>query len=199
MSGLIRNCITYVTRTGKALLNEPTSHGRNIRHIFFESNVLCSCRRRSIMQCSMCNQCSDLFTCIMNFLRVLCMILMVLSCVLCITLMVFIYVYYELFACTNLVYVISLFFTVFLFHLSISVKIARKSPRRFFGKNRPHFSLPGFYCSSVVAGTFRPIFSEFCRFFFNFPKTNGIDELWFASFRRIFEHCLELCTGVPND
>jgi hypothetical protein len=76
-----------------------------------------------------------------------------------------------------------LFFTVFLFHLSISVKIARKSPRRFFGKTQLHFSLPGFYCSSVVAGTFRPIFSEFYRFFPNFPKTDGIGELWVASFR----------------
>jgi hypothetical protein len=45
------------------------------------------------MQCSMCNQCSDLFTCIMNYLHVLCMIFMVLSCVLCMTLMIFIYVY----------------------------------------------------------------------------------------------------------
>jgi hypothetical protein len=119
MSGLIRSCITYVTRTGEALLNGSTSHGRNIRHIFFEPKVLCSCLWRSIMQCSMCNQCSGLFTCIMNYLYVLCMILMLLSCVLCITLMVFIYVYYRLFACTNLVDVMSLFSTVFSFHLPI--------------------------------------------------------------------------------
>jgi hypothetical protein len=112
-SGLIRSCITCVTRTGKALLNRPTSHGRNIRHIFFEPKVLWSSRWRSIMQCSMRNQCSGLFTCIMNYLYVLCIIFMVLSCVLCMTLMVFIYVYYELFACTNLVDVMSLFFTVF--------------------------------------------------------------------------------------
>jgi hypothetical protein len=107
-SGLIRSCITCVTRTDKALLNGQTSHGRNIRHIF-KSKVLCSCRWRSIMQCSMRNQCSGLFTCIMDYLYVLCMILMVLSCVLCMTLMVFIYVYYELFTCTNLVDVMSLF------------------------------------------------------------------------------------------
>jgi hypothetical protein len=95
MSGLIRSCITCVTRAGKALLNGPTSHGRNIRHIFFEPKVLFSCRRRSIMQCSMHNQCSGLFICIMNYLHVLCMIFMVLSCVLCMTLMVCIYVYYN--------------------------------------------------------------------------------------------------------
>jgi hypothetical protein len=52
------------------------------------------------MQCSMHNQCSGLFTCIMNYLYVLYVILMVLSCVLCMTLIVFIYVYYELFAYT---------------------------------------------------------------------------------------------------
>jgi hypothetical protein len=77
------------------------------------------------MQCSMCNQCSGLFTCIIDYLHVLCMILMVLSCVLCMTLMVFIYMYYGLFVCTNLVDVMPLFFTVFSFHLAI------------FSKNRP--------------------------------------------------------------
>jgi hypothetical protein len=71
------------------------------------------------MQCSMCNQYSGLFTCIINYLHVLCMIFMVLSCVLCMTLMVFIFVYYGLFTCTNLVDVMSLFFTVFSFHLPI--------------------------------------------------------------------------------
>jgi hypothetical protein len=35
-SGLIRSCITCVNRTDKTLLNEPTLHGRNIRHILFE-------------------------------------------------------------------------------------------------------------------------------------------------------------------
>jgi hypothetical protein len=105
MSGLIRSYITCVIRTGKVLLNELTSHGRNIMHIFFESKVLCSCQRRSIMQYSMCKQCSGLFICIMDYLYVLCMILMVLSCVLYMTLMVFIYVYYGLFVCTNLVHV----------------------------------------------------------------------------------------------
>jgi Na+/alanine symporter len=61
------------------------------------------------MQCSMRNQCSGLFICIMNYLHVLCMILMVLNCVLCMTLIVFIDVYYGLFACTNLVDVMPLF------------------------------------------------------------------------------------------
>jgi hypothetical protein len=55
------------------------------------------------MQCSMRNQCSGLFICIMNYLHVLCMIFMVFNYVLCMTLMVFIYVYYGLFVCTNLV------------------------------------------------------------------------------------------------
>jgi hypothetical protein len=145
MSGLIRSCITCVIRTGKALLNGPTSHSRNIRHIFFEPKVLSSCRRRSIMQCSMRNQCSGLFTCIMDYLHVLCMILMVLSCVLCMTLMVFIYMYYRLFACTDLVDVTPLFFTIFSFHLPI------------FSKNCP------------VSGKIRleistPIFGKNCRF-----------------------------------
>jgi hypothetical protein len=112
-SGLIQSCITCVIRTDKALLNGPTSHGRNIRHIFFEPKVLCSCRWKSITQCSMRNQCSDLFTCIINYLHVLCMLLIVLSCVLCMTLMMYIYVYYRLFICTNLVQLMSLFFTVF--------------------------------------------------------------------------------------
>jgi hypothetical protein len=71
------------------------------------------------MQCSMRNQYSSLFTCIINYLHVLCMIFMVLSCVLCMTLMVFIFVYYGLFTCTNLVDVMPLFFTVFSFHLPI--------------------------------------------------------------------------------
>jgi hypothetical protein len=113
MSGLIRSYITYVTRTGKSLLNGPTSHDRNIRHIFFEPKILCSSRQRSIMQCSIRNQCSGLFTCIMNYLYVLCMVFMDLSCVLCMTLMVFIYVYNRLFACTHLVDVMSLFFMIF--------------------------------------------------------------------------------------
>jgi hypothetical protein len=118
-SGLIRSCITCITSTGKALLNEPTSHGRNIRHIFFQSKVLCSCRQRSIVQYNMHNQYSGLFIFIMNYLHVVCMILMVLSCVLCMILMMFIYVYYGLFICTNLVYIISLFLRVFSSHLPI--------------------------------------------------------------------------------
>jgi hypothetical protein len=66
---------------------------------------------------------------------------MVLSCVLCMSLIVFIYVYHELFVCSNLVDVISLFFTVFSFHLPIFNKIrlisaqtARKSSHRFSKK-----------------------------------------------------------------
>jgi hypothetical protein len=58
MSGLSPNFITCVTRTGKALLNGPTSHGRNTRSTFFEPKVLCSCPQMSIMQCRMHNQCS---------------------------------------------------------------------------------------------------------------------------------------------
>jgi hypothetical protein len=125
MTRLIQSCIICVTRTGKVLLNWPTSHGRNIRHIFFEPNVLWSCRWRSIMQCSMHNQCSDLFTCIMNYLHILYIIFMVLSYVLYMILMLFIYMYYKLSVCTNLVDGISLFFTVFSFNLL--TKTVRKS------------------------------------------------------------------------
>jgi hypothetical protein len=143
-SGLIQSCITCVTRTSKALLNGPILRGRNIRHIFFELKVLCSCRWRSIMQCSMHNQCSGLFTCIMDYLHVLCMILMVLSCVLRMTLMVIIYVYYALCACPNLVDVMSLFFMVFSFHLPnfdknrlVSGKKLPGTHHTGFWKNRP--------------------------------------------------------------
>jgi hypothetical protein len=58
MSGLSPNFITCVTRTDKALLNGPTSHGRNTWPTFFEPKVLCSCPWMSIMQCRMRNQCS---------------------------------------------------------------------------------------------------------------------------------------------
>jgi hypothetical protein len=71
------------------------------------------------MQYSMCNQCSDLFICLMNYLYVLCIFFMVLSYVLCMTLMMFIYVYYELFACINLVDVMPLFFMIFSLYLPI--------------------------------------------------------------------------------
>jgi hypothetical protein len=47
------------------------------------------------------------------------MILMVLNCVLFMSLIVFIYMYYELYAYTNLVDVMMLFFTVFSLHLPI--------------------------------------------------------------------------------
>jgi hypothetical protein len=91
------------------------------------------------MQCSMRNQCSGLFTCIMDYLHVLCMILMVLSCVLCMTLMMFIYMYYGLFACTNLVYVMLLFYMVFSFYLPIFGKI-----RPISGKIRPKIATTNF-------------------------------------------------------
>jgi hypothetical protein len=71
----------------------------------------------------------------MDYLHVLCMILMVLSCVLCMTLMMFIYVYYGLFAYTNLVDVMSLFSMVFSFYLPIFGKI-----RSVFGKIRPEIA-----------------------------------------------------------
>jgi hypothetical protein len=124
MNELIRICIICVTRTGEALLNEPASHGRNIRHIFFEPNILCS-YPRSIMQYSMHNQCSGLFTRIMDYLYVLCMILMVWICALCMTFMLFIYVYYGLFACTNLVDIMMLFLLFFLSNDRFSVKFNR--------------------------------------------------------------------------
>jgi hypothetical protein len=58
MSGLSPNYITCVTRTGKTLLNGPTSHGRNTRPTFFEPKILCSCPWTSIMHCRMRSQCS---------------------------------------------------------------------------------------------------------------------------------------------
>jgi hypothetical protein len=71
------------------------------------------------MQCGMRNHCSDLFICFINYLHALCMIFMILSCVPYIILMMFIYVYYGLFTYTNLIDVISVFFTVFSFYLLI--------------------------------------------------------------------------------
>jgi hypothetical protein len=58
MSGLSPNFITCITWTGKALLNGPTSHGRNTRPTFFEPKVLCSCPQTSIIQCRMRSHCS---------------------------------------------------------------------------------------------------------------------------------------------
>jgi hypothetical protein len=69
-SRLIQSFITYVIRTDETLLNGQTSHDRNTRHTFLEPNVLCLCPWRSIMQCNIHNQYSDLFTCIMNYLHV---------------------------------------------------------------------------------------------------------------------------------
>jgi hypothetical protein len=56
MSGLIQCFITCVIRTGEALQNGHASHNRNIRPTFFETKVLCSYRRISIMQYRMRSQ-----------------------------------------------------------------------------------------------------------------------------------------------
>jgi hypothetical protein len=117
------------------------------------------------MQCSMCNQCSCLYTCIMDYLHVLCIILMVLSCVLCITLMVFIYMYYGLFACTNLVDVMPLFSTVFSFHLPI------------FGKIRPE----------IATTNFRKITALSVKSADNLPKSA---KFWYSRFL-LFLRCLQ--------
>jgi hypothetical protein len=63
----------------------------------------------------------------------------VLSCVLCMTLIMFIYVYYRLFTCINLVDVISLFFMVFSLHL---LNFDKNQP--VFDKNRPELATPVF-------------------------------------------------------
>jgi hypothetical protein len=162
-SGLIRSCITCVIRTDKALLNGSTSHGTNIRHIFFKPKILCSYRRRSIIQYNMRNQCNNLFTCIIDYLYVLCIILMILSCVLCITLMMFIYVYYRLFLYINLADIISLCFTVFSFHLPVKVtrflaKITQKLPRQFL-KNRLIYRETGKFFGETGRFLVSPIFT----------------------------------------
>jgi hypothetical protein len=59
----------------------------------------------------------DLFTCIINYLHVICMTFKLWICILCITLMMLIYVYYGLFICINLVDVMSLFSMVFSFQM----------------------------------------------------------------------------------
>jgi hypothetical protein len=61
-----------------------------------------------------------------------------------------------------------------------------------FRKNQPHFSVFGFHRSSVVSGAFRSNFADFHRFLLNFSKTDGIGEIRFSLFRRIFKHCLHL-------
>jgi hypothetical protein len=176
-------------KTGKSLLNEPTSHDRNVRHIFFKPNVLWSCQQKSIMQYNMCNQCSGLFICIMNYLYILCIIFMVLSCVLCMTLMMFIYVYYGLFAYTNLV-VMSLFFMVFSLYLSIFDKNwpvfdtnRPKIIRRFSEKpadlsvkpiDLSVFSILLFLYHLRYVST---NFFNFYRFLLKFSKTHGIDKV----------------------
>jgi hypothetical protein len=133
------------------------------------------------------NQCSGLFTCIMNYLHVLCMIFMVLSCVLYMTLMVSIYVYYGIFSCTNLVDVMSLFFTVFCSIYRFLTKIGRfpaqtawKSSTGFLN-NRAIYRCSRFHYSSIISDAFRSNFPIFL-------KTDGIGDVRFSWFCRIFEH-----------
>jgi hypothetical protein len=158
------------------------------------------------------NQYSGLFTCIMDYLHVLCIILMVLSCVLCMTLMVFIYVYYGLFACTNLVDVMPLFFHGFFIP---STDFWQKSPD--FCQNSPGNRHANFWEKpadlSVKPTAFRSsrfslflhrlrcVLAEFCRIspiFPNFPKTDRIGEARFSSFRRIFEHWVQDLDSSPR-
>jgi hypothetical protein len=154
------------------------------------------------------NYCSGLFTCIIDYLYIVCIILMILNYVLCITLMVFIYVYYELFTCINLVYVISLFFMIFSFHLSnfdknrpIFDKNHRNSPHRFFRKtgrfigqtDRFIVKTAAFRFSLVspfVSGVFQSIFRDFPIF----KKTDEISRR-FSFFSQIFEHCSPCVRG----
>jgi hypothetical protein len=157
------------------------------------------------MQCSMHNQSSGLFTGIMNYLHVLCMLFMVLSYVLYMTLMLFIYVYYGLFACTNLVDIMSLFFMVFLFHLPIFNKNRSVSDtnrleiaRRFSEKLVDISAKPtdllvkpadlSVFPVSLFLHRLRCISTEFSRFLSIFSKTDGIDDVQFSWFRRILEH-----------
>jgi small-conductance mechanosensitive channel len=129
------------------------------------------------------NQCSGLFTCIIDYLHVLCMILILLSCVLCMTSMVFIYVYYGLFICTKLVDVMSLFFMVFLFHLpnfsknrSVLTKTARNSSRRFSEKQGDlSVKSAAFRCSrfSLFLRRLRCVFSIFTDFYRIFKNPTG--------------------------
>jgi hypothetical protein len=101
------------------------------------------------------NYCSGLFTCIINYLYIVCIILMILNYVLYITLMMFIYVYYELFTCINLVYVISLFFMIFSFHLPNFDK-----NRPISDKNHPELATPFFRKNRPIYRSNRPIYRE---------------------------------------
>jgi hypothetical protein len=106
--------------------------------------------------------------------------------VLCVTFMVFIYVYYELFACRNLVYVMS-FFTVFSFQWSISwkirpvsTKIVQESSGRFSGKvgdfsmNLTNNSVkPAEICVSKNWLFLRPCQPNFTEFFWFFQNPMG--------------------------
>jgi hypothetical protein len=122
----------------------------------------------------------------MDYLHILCMVLMVLSCVLCTTLMLFIYVYYVLFICTNLVDVMPLFFTGFSFNLPFSAKIAWFLP--IFRKNCRFINEIGRLIIKIgrilvlQISTVPPLspmrFGQFFKkihlFFLSFLKTNGI-------------------------
>jgi hypothetical protein len=128
----------------------------------------------------------------MNYLHVLCMIFMVLRCVLCMTLMVFIYVYYKLFACTNLVDIMLLFSQFFCSIYRFSIKIGRfsaqtirKSPTGFlktqliYRPNRLIYRCSRFHCSSVVSGAFWLNFPNFHQILLIFSKTDGIGDVRF--------------------
>jgi hypothetical protein len=80
---------------------------------------------------------------------------MILNYVLCITLMMFIYVYYELFTCINLVYVISLFFMIFSLHLPNFDK-----NRPISDKNHPELATPFFRKNRPIYRSNRPIYRE---------------------------------------
>jgi hypothetical protein len=121
------------------------------------------------------------------------MIFMVLSCVLCMTLIVFIYVYYGLFICTNLVDVISLFFTGFSFHLPnlgknwpVSDKNRPKLTRRFSKKPADLSVKPAaFRCFwfSLFLHRLRCVSTEFFQLspiLLNFLKTDMTDPIFFV-------------------
>jgi hypothetical protein len=113
----------------------------------------------------------------MNYFYVLYIIFMVLSCVICMTFILFIYVYYRLFVCTNLVDVMSLFFMIFSFNLLIfdkkrpvPTKIVRKWPRRFSEKPTDLSAFLIFTVSSsspVRFGRFFLFSTDFYCFFSN--------------------------------
>jgi hypothetical protein len=74
MSGLSLNFVTCVIRTGKTLLNGPTSHGRNTKPTFFESRYYAHVHKRVLCnaECAVNIVVDDnhhsLFSCIMEYL-----------------------------------------------------------------------------------------------------------------------------------